>query len=396
MAVRVAQVSGARLAEFLGRLRGVDRVDVTSMPREWAPLKPALLEFVRGYRSAGEKAPRFSGVPLCLFGSEWSGFPSIVRKSAARGRCRDCLARDACGFEPEVPPELFPISRAPLLQRWRDYGNAFEKATGNDAVGSSASVLEKIVAAYPGPVSLEPSVLVSEGIDAALRFVVFPHRSGVGDEARAQYETALGCAESVLANLGLERCPELFAAVAGLDPVPVPLGLDGRDDSWSVKMYLRLEDADLAQKQRLNETLSRFAAGLSPVSLGPLQMVGLVFDRSGLQTVKAYLVARPTRRGGEDFPPPLGADHPLVALAGDRALATLDIWRRGARRPNKWDFNVRHHYLAGAAAEDLVARSGSPTGAAELRPLLVGPTYRADVVAVGVRERTLALYMELN
>lgn len=395
MAVRVAQVSGERLAEFLSQPRGpLDRVDVSSRPRHWAPLKPALLEFVRGYRN--DERPQFSGVPLCLFGSEWSGFPSVVRTAAALGRCRDCLARDACGFEPEVPPELFPISGATLLQRWRDYGSAFEKATGSNALRSSESVLEKIVAAYPGPVSLEPSVLVSEGLDAALRVVVFPHRAAVGDEAKAQYETALGCAESVLADLGLQPCSELFAALAGLDPSPLPLGLDGHDDSWSLKMYLRLEDADQAQKRQLDETLSRFAPGLLPVSLDSLQMVGLVIDRAGLQTVKAYVMARPTRGGGEDFPPPLAADHPLVALAGDRALATLDIWRRGARRSNKWDFNLRDHYLAGTAARDLVAAIGSPAAAATLRPLLVGPSYRADIVAVGVRERMLALYMELN
>jgi hypothetical protein len=43
-----------------------------------------------------------------------------------------------------------------------------------------------------------------------------------------------------------------------------------------------------------------------------------------------------------------------------------------------------------------VAEIASPQSAAQLRPLLVGSTYRADLVAVGLRGKTLALYMELN
>ena len=35
-------------------------------------------------------------------------------------------------------------------------------------------------------------------------------------------------------------------------------------------------------------------------------------------------------------------------------------------------------------------------GVLGLRPLLVGPTYRADDIAVGVRGAAVALYIELN
>jgi hypothetical protein len=85
-----------------------------------------------------------------------------------------------------------------------------------------------------------------------------------------------------------------------------------------------------------------------------------------------------------------------VRLTRDRALATLDVWCRGARRANKWDFNLREHYLAGAFAERLAGQLASQRSVAQLRPLLVGPTYRADVIAVGVRAATVALYMERN
>jgi hypothetical protein len=119
-------------------------------------------------------------------------------------------------------------------------------------------------------------------------------------------------------------------------------------------------------------------------------------DAAGLHTLKAYVSAQPTRRGAAGFPSPLAGDHPLITRAGDRALATLDVWCRGSRRANKWDFNLRDHYLAGTAAERLVAEIASQHSAAAVRPILVGPTYRADIVAVGVREETLALYMELN
>ena len=85
-----------------------------------------------------------------------------------------------------------------------------------------------------------------------------------------------------------------------------------------------------------------------------------------------------------------------MTISGDRALATLDVWSRGARRANKWDFNLREHYLAGASAERLVGQLAPERSASQFRPLLAGSTYRADVVAIGVRATTLALYMELN
>ncbi len=161
-------------------------------------------------------------------------------------------------------------------------------------------------------------------------------------------------------------------------------------------MYLRLEDKSRAERKAVLDEISGLAPTMQPVAIADLQMLGLVVDDAGLHTVKAYVAARPTCSGAAGFPPPLAADHPLVTLAGDRALATLDIWCRGSRRSNKWDFNLREHYLAGAAAERLVAEIASPQGAAEVHPLLIGPTYRADVVAVGLRQETVALYMELN
>ncbi len=163
MAARVTQVSGERLSEFLRQPRGaLARVEVVSAPPSWLPLKPALVRFAQRYRDRGEKPPVFRGVPLCLFGSEWSGFRSSVRAVPAHGRCVACEARDSCGFADEVPAELHPISSAPLLQRWHDYGAAFARVTGRDMAAPSTSILEKIVAAFGGPVSLEPSVLLTE------------------------------------------------------------------------------------------------------------------------------------------------------------------------------------------------------------------------------------------
>ncbi len=398
MAARVTQVSGERLSEFLRQPRGaLARVEVVApAPPAWAPLKPALLRFVQRYRDSGDLPPVFRGVPLCLFGSEWSGFRSSVRAVPAHGRCVACAARDSCGFEEEVPDELHPISTAPLLQRWHDYCAAFARATGSDMAAPSNSIVEKIVAAYAGPVSLEPSVLVTDAIVPSLRFVVFPHRAGVGAEAKDRYEEVLACIEGVLADLGSKGCANLLDTLVRLPPLPVPLGLDGGGGSWSLKMYLRLEDKSPAERQAVLDEISGLAPAMDPVATVDLQMLGLVLDDAGLHTVKAYVAARPTCAGAAGFPPPLAADHPLVALGGDRALATLDIWCRGARRSNKWDFNLREHYLAGDTVERLVAEIASPRSAADLRPLLVGPTYRADVVAVGLRQETVALYMELN
>jgi hypothetical protein len=397
MTARVVRVSGERLSEFLSQPRGpLARVEVAPPPRQWAPLKPALALFARRYRDSGTPPPSFSGVPLCLFGSEWPGFGSSPRAAPARGRCVDCQARDSCGFGAEVPDELLPLSAAPLPQRWRDYAAAFRRVTGSDMADAATATLDKIVASYRGPVSLEPSVLVSDAVDPSLRFVVFPHRAGAGAAARAQYEEALACAAGILADLGSVRSAALIGALARLPPSPVPIGLDGRGDCWSLKMYLRLEDKPAAQKQAVLGEISRFAPGMLSIDAADLRMVGLVLDDAGLHTVKAYVAARPTGCAAPGFPSRLAADHPLVILAGDRALATLDLWCRGTPRANKWDFNLRDHYLAGDAAERLVAEIASPQSAAQLRPLLVGPTYRADVVAVGVRDGVLAMYMELN
>src|SRR5438105_15726697 len=104
----------------------------------------------------------FGGVPLCLFGSEWSGFRSRPRTTLARGRCAPCKARQSCGFAAEVPDELLSISEAPLIQRWRDYSAAFRHVTGSDAATACTPFVERIVSAYRGPISLEPSVLLSD------------------------------------------------------------------------------------------------------------------------------------------------------------------------------------------------------------------------------------------
>jgi hypothetical protein len=392
----VLRVAGERLSEFLRHPPdALTDVEVTSAPPSWAPLKPLLARLVRSYRDRGLDPPVFGGVPLCLFGSEWPGFRSPARTTPARGRCAPCQARRACGFVPEVPSELLPISEAPTVERWRNYAAAFRSVTDSDAATACTPFVERIMSAYRGPVSVEPSVLLSDAIERSARFVVFPHRmAGVG--AEAEYREVLACVRSLLAEIGADPCVELLRALGSLPPLLMPVGVEGHPGSWRLKVYLRLEDKTPAEKQAVLEALLRSGANLDPVSPSGLQMLGLVLDDGGLHTVKAYVIAQPTSRAADGFPPPLATDHPLVTLAGDRALATLDVSCRGARRVNKWDFNLREHYLAGASAERLVEELASPRSAALLRPLLVGSAYRADVVAVGVRATTVALYMELN
>jgi hypothetical protein len=391
------RVAGERLSEFLRQPPdALIEVEITSPPPSWAPLKPLLVQLVRSYRERGLDPPVFGGVPLCLFGSEWPGFPSRARTTPARGRCAPCQVRRSCGFGDEVPDELLSISEAPTLQRWRDYGAAFRRVTGSDAATASTPFVERIMAAYRGPVSLEPSVLVSDGVEPSARFVVFPHHPAAGAAADAEYREVLTCVGSLLAEIGADPCADLVRALGSLPPLPMPVGMDSHAGSWRLKVYLRLEDKTPAEKQAVLEVLSRSRANMDSVAPSGLQMLGLVLDDGGLHTVKAYVTARPSHLEADAFPPPLATDHPLVTLTGDRALATLDVWCRGARRANKWDFDLREHYLAGAAAERLVGQLAPQRSASQFRPLLVGPTYRADVVAVGMRATTVALYMELN
>ena len=390
-------VAGERLADFLCQPPdALTSVDVTSPPPSWAPLKPSLLRLVGSYRERGASPPAFSGVPLCLFGSEWPGFPSRARATPARGRCGSCLARHACAHEPEVPAELLPISEAPLLDRWRAYADAFRQTTGSGAAIACTPFVERIVAAFRGPVSIEPSVLLSDAIDPSARVVVFPHRVASGSAGEAERDDLLACVRSLLTTAGADPASELVYALRSLPLVAMPIGVDGTTGSWRLKVYLRLEERTFGEKEAVLAALARRAPNMDPVSPSDLQMLGLVLDGGGLHTVKAYVAARPSGRASAAFPPPLAAEHPLVRLAGDRALATLDVWCRGARRANKWDFNLRQHYLAGAAAEHLIAQLVTPQSAAAFRRLLVGPGYRADVVAIGVRGTTIAPYMELD
>jgi len=252
------------------------------------------------------------------------------------------------------------------------------------------------MAAYRGPVSLEPSVLLSDGVEKSARFVVFPHRIAAGAGATAEYRDVLACVRSLLSDLGADGCEKLLRHLGSLPPLPVPVGMDGHAGSWRLKIYLRLENKTPAEKRSVLDAVSANAGSMDPVSPSGLQMLGLVLDDGGLHTVKAYVIARPSQRDADGFPPPLADDHPLVTISGDRALATLDVWSRGAPRANKWDFNLREHYLAGASAERLVGQLAPERSASQFRPLLAGSTYRADVVAVGVRATTVALYMELN
>lgn len=390
------RVTGDRLAELLRRPPdALTEVEVTSAPPSWAPLKPLLVRLVRAYRERGLEPPRFGGVPICLFGSEWPGFPSSPRTSPARGRCASCGARHACGFPAAVPDALPVISAAPVLTRWRDYGAAFRHVTGSDDVTACAPLLERILAAYRGSVSLEPSVLLSSAVEPSARFVVFPHRLAEGPEGNAESRAVLACVRGLLAELGADPSTQLLDALAALPPLPMPVGLDGQAGRWRLKMYLRLEDRTPAEKQAVLDAVARIGTVLDSVALPDLQMLGLVLDEGGLHTVKAYVAARPSRAQA-GMPSPLAADHPLVNLTGDRALATLDVWCRGARRANKWDFNLRDHFLAGSSAERLVTELGTLRNASRFHSMLIGPTYRADIVAVGLRADTLAVYMELN
>jgi hypothetical protein len=395
---RSVRVSGDRLAEFLRQPPdpGIAFVDVTSPPARWAPLKPLLAGLARSYRERGGAPPVFGGVPLCLFGSEWQGFPSRPRTTPERGRCAACAARRSCGVADAVPDELLPISETTALERWRAYGAAFARVTGSDAAVACTPVLERILAAYRGPVSLEPSVLLSTAVEPVARCVVFPHRLAGDAAGKAESAAVLACVRTLLRELGAAPCDALLGALGALRPLPMPLGIEAHARAWRLKVYLRLEDETPAGRRGALEALSRGGASMDPVSPTDLQMLGLVLDEGGLHTVKAYVAARATVRGPDGFPPPLQADHPLVRLAGDRALGTLDVWCRGTRRANKWDFNLREHYLAGQCAERLAEALTSPRSAAQLAPLLGGSTYRADIVAVGVRATTVALYVELN
>ena len=92
------QVTGDRLADVLREppSNALTAVEVTSPPPSWAPLKPLLLRFVQSYRERGVRPPLFGGVPLCLFGSEWPGFPTRGRTIPARGRCAAAGSLWAC------------------------------------------------------------------------------------------------------------------------------------------------------------------------------------------------------------------------------------------------------------------------------------------------------------
>jgi len=397
---RTIAVSGERLSEFLRQPRSpVREVEVTSPPPSWARLKPVLVRFVRGYEARGLERPGFAGVPLCLFGSEWSGFTSRSRTTPACGRCAPCQARQSCGFGAEVPDELLPISDAPPLQRWRDYGAAFRRVTGSDAATACTPFVERIMSAYRGPVSIDPSIVLSDGVQPSTRFVVFPHRGPRGLAAEAEHRDVIACIRDLLTELGFDRCDGLLRALGELPPFPIPVGMEEcHAGSWQLKFYLRLEDKTPAEKQAVLDAVSRSGADMGRVSASSeLQMLGLVLDADGLHTVKTYVTARPTRLDAAiGFPAPLPVDHPMVTVTGDRALAVPDVWCRGARRAGKWDFNLREHYLAGEFAERLVEDLAPQQTATQLRPVLVGPTYRADVIAVGVRKAAVALYIELN
>ena len=399
MTARSVAVSGEELSEFLRRPRGpVSEVQVTSPPPSWAPLKPLLVRFVQAYEARGVARPVFAGVPLCLFGSEWSGFTSRPRTTPACGRCVPCPVQESCGFRSEVPDELLTLSDAPPLQRWRDYGAAFRGVTGSDAATAWTPFVERIMWAYRGPVSVDPSIVLSDGVQPSTRFVVFPHRPPTGDAAEAEHRRVLACIRELLAELRFDRCDRLLRALGELPPLAVPLGMEEcRAGSWQVKFYLRVEDKTTAEKQAVLDALSRSGATMDGVCASSrLQMLGLVLDADGLHTVKAYVTARPTRPDDPGFPAAVAADDLMVKLTGDGALAVPDVWCRGARRASKWDFNLREHYLAGEPAERLVAQLASPQTATQVRPLLAGPTYRADVIAVGVRGTAVALYIELN
>jgi hypothetical protein len=192
---------------------------------------------------------------------------------------------------------VLSISEAPPLQRWRDFGAAFRRVTGSEAATACTPFVERILSAYRGPVSLEPSVLLSDTVEPSARFVVFPHHTAPGAAAEAEYREVLACLRDLLTELGADRCEVLVRALGSLPPLAMPVGMDGQAGSWRLKVYLRLEEKAPAEKQEVLDALTRTGASMEPVSPSGLQMLGLVLDDGGLHTVKAYVIAgRPAAR----------------------------------------------------------------------------------------------------
>src|SRR5690606_35176971 len=158
---------------------------------------------------------------------------------------------------------------------------------GSAAATAATPLLARILAAYRGPVSVEPSVLLSDAVEPAARVVVFPHRVAPGAAGEAECRAVLAAVRALLAEIGADPASGLIQALESLPPVPSPVGIEERAGSWSLKLYLRLEEKTPAEKEAVVAAVARGGVAPDPVPPMALQMLGLVLDDRGLATVKA-------------------------------------------------------------------------------------------------------------
>jgi hypothetical protein len=190
----------------------------------------------------------------------------------------------------------------------------------------------------------------------------------------------------------------LISVLASFAPFPFPVGFRATENDLALKSYVRMEHMLAGRKRALVEAV----AGAAGVELAqraiPWQdanMLGLVSTARGVDQLKLYVRAQPTRAYPEFALSALPTADPIVLLSGGQAYAVTDLGQ-AAPRASKWDLSTRTELVSGPVLANL-SRDWLPApAAAGLARLVDHRDHRVDLVAVGRRAQAWTFYMELS
>ncbi len=380
-------VAGEALPALLERLgTGADPrvVEIRPAPADWASMKPML--FAARDRVA---LPQFVGYPACAIGIEYRQLPTTERLRFAHPPCARCAVRAACSQPLTWNDELQPFRGGPPLELWHAYHERLAAVLGmprDPLLDDVVSEHLQAVRATANPLTLEPSVVVRDGLEPAVRLAIF-HGLLPRDVALARAATHAsleGFRRMQLRAAGRfdERLLDVLRAHA---PFRAPVGVEATANRLLFKAYIELSDDSPERRHDFVRDL----VGESELPWEDVMLLGAVTDGASLVSLKAYVRHDPTVRFRDLMP--LSPSDPIVLRSGGQAFAVVDVLDA---KPPKWDLSVRRNFLSGMCVASALGFVGRARTSVE--QLLRHHDFRSDCIAVGLREGATTLYVELG
>jgi hypothetical protein len=379
-------------------------VDV-SPPDDWDRALPRVMRALEALRGRRWPVPALRGLPACLVSIQ--DRPLLAPVPGGRGLLPVCAACDLCDRCASPAREMSAMqacSTAPMAERWDRFHAGLARVIDVERDPRVDAAAGHLLSLCAGPlasrrVDLEPSVVLGERLEPAVRFVCFYGEASSPDEGRAAGVRLWEAWRELHDLVGLDVPARLATWLAERPELPLHLGLEAKAGGRpEVRGYVTLESLDLASKRTLLE-------GLVPAEARPAwfgddvleatQMLGFTTGESGFTTLKAYVRRDPSSRWDGPGLAALAANHPAHDAGGGRAYAVVDLVA-GEPRAHKWDVRLRDRLVTGGNAAGVLGPCLSAGARADLARLVAATGLRLEVSNAGFRGARTALYVWLG